>query len=188
MIVINKGTEQSIQTFKDKYNPYKLTALTRDKLSKPMSILHSKGLLQGEILDVGCGNGFDVEHLKQTGLHIDGYDKFNNTYKNEELLNKHYNILTCNYVFNVIWDLQEHKELIKKIKSIGDNTYISVRSDVKAVNKNTWHYEDNSLGWWSSKGSFQRFYDRDMVSGLFGDFGKVKYLADNSSLKLFRLK
>ena len=41
----------------------KLTAITRNKLSIPILYLHKKGLLNGSILDYGCGKGGDVKQL-----------------------------------------------------------------------------------------------------------------------------
>ena len=39
------------------YNPFKKTAIIRNKLSKPMQILREKKLLRGSVLDYGCGHG-----------------------------------------------------------------------------------------------------------------------------------
>ena len=92
----------------------------------------------------------------------------------------------CNYVFNVIANLQEHEETLNKLKSLSNNVFISVRSDVKAINKN-WEYDDKSIGYWTPKNTFQRFYTNEnkMVDRLFGE---VEYIENNSSFKLFRLK
>jgi len=43
-------------------NKAHLTAISRKLPSKPMQILHQKGLLKGALLDYGCGKGFDAKH------------------------------------------------------------------------------------------------------------------------------
>lgn len=165
------------------YNPYLKTAITRKGMSKPMKVLKEKDLLQGSILDFGCGNGEDVAILSESGFNIVGYDKFNDTYKNEDLLNKKFNVVTCNYVLNVIPEMDEHKSVVELLKSLGDNVYICVRSDIKAV-RDTWKYNQQQRGYWTTNNSFQRFYDVDMIKELFGE---VEYISNNSSLKLFKI-
>lgn len=54
------------------------------------------------------------------------YDRYNPNFKDDKLLESAYDTVTCNYVFNAIYDLQEHKELLNKIKLLGNNIYIRV--------------------------------------------------------------
>lgn len=166
------------------YNPFEKTAIKRKRLSKPMQILLNKNLLEGSILDYGCGYGEDVEILQSQGMSIEGYDKFNITYKNEYKINNKYNTITINYVFNVIPNLEEHKALLKKIKSISDNIYICVRSDKKAI-RPAWKYNQENKGYWTTNNSFQRFYNEKMIDELFGE---VEYISNTNSLRLFKLK
>ena len=169
----------------DNYNPFIKTAIVRKGTSKPMRILREKGLLKGKILDYGCGHGEDTNILKMDyGINIVGYDKFNDTYNSEELLNKKYDIATCNYVLNVIPDLDEHKDVIELLRQLSDNVYICVRSDIKAIREN-WVYNEQQLGYWTTNNSFQRFYNADMIEKLFGE---VEYISNNSSFKLFKIK
>ncbi len=52
-----------------KENKYShLTAIERTYLSFPAKYLFNQNLLQGEILDFGCGFGNDVKLLKKKGL------------------------------------------------------------------------------------------------------------------------
>lgn len=165
------------------YNPFIKTAIIRKGISKPMKILKDKELLQGKILDFACGHGEDVSILSELGFAISGYDKFNNTYKNEESLSNKYDVVTCNYCFNVIPNLEEHRQVLGLLRCLSDNVYISVRSDIKAI-RDTWSYNIDQLGYWTSNSSFQRFYDTNMVEKLFGE---VKYISNNGSFKLFKL-
>lgn len=165
------------------YDPYIKTALIRKSLSVPMRELMNLGLFNGKCIDMGCGNGNDVEFLNYLGVDIVGYDKYNLKFKNDELLSNTYDTLTCNYVFNVI-SKQEHKELLEQIKRLSDNIYISVRSDFKAI-KDTWKYIEEYDCWLTPKGSYQRFYTEETVKEYFGE---VEYLISNNSLRLFKLK
>ena len=163
------------------YNPFKTTAIKRDSLSIPVRYLVEKNLLQGRILDYGCGRGFDVESLRNQGYNIIGYDKYNLKFKEESLLNKSYDTVMCNYVFNVIADLKEHEEVRQLLKSLTNNVYVSVRSDISSV-KDTWEYDEENLGYWTPSNSFQRFYTPEMLNSL---FGRVSLLRKTSSFIIF---
>ena len=95
---------------KEEYNPFR-TAISRNSLSVPMRELMNLCLfdLDSKCIDIGCGNGQDVEFLKYLGIDIVGYDRYNPNFKDDKLLESKYELVTCNYVFNVIYDLQEHK-------------------------------------------------------------------------------
>lgn len=131
---------------------------------------------------MGAGYGEDVEFLKSK-FRIVGYDKFNSDYKNDSLLIDVYDTVTCNYVFNVIPDLTEHQELIQQLQQLSDNVYISVRSDKKAIQPN-WTYDEGSLGYWTGRESFQRFYTKDLVKKLFGN---VEFIHNDGALIIFKL-
>lgn len=167
------------------YNPFEKTALRRKELSKPMRELFKRDLLTGKVLDFACGHGFDVKKLSELGLDIVGYDRYNVAFSDTQTLHKRYDVVTCNYMFNVIPDLEEHSKMIDLLRSLSDNVYITVRTDVKAI-KETWRWDNVSKGYWTTRGSFQRFYDD------YGDmqewFGDVEYIIDDYSMKLFKLK
>lgn len=170
------------------YNPFKLTAITRrGLLSKPMDKLLTTGRLRAgmTVLDIGCGKGEDVQLLRNNhNINIVGYDKFNEAYRDINLLNRRYDVVTCNYCFNVIPELHEHEELLNTISRLGREVYISVRADIKAI-KDTWEYIDEYDCWKTSKGSYQRFYNEDRMVEDY--FGKVEYIINDSSTKLFKL-
>lgn len=167
----------------ENYDPFKLTALKRKNLSVPMRELFNRGIFEDKCIDFACGHGDDFKFLIHNGINIVGYDKYNPKFKNDELLNNTYDILTCNYCFNVI-PKQDHKELLEQIKKLSQNIYISVRSDFKAI-KDTWRYIEEYDCWLTSTGSLQRFYSEETVNQYFGE---VEYFINNNSLKLFKLK
>ena len=169
----------------DNYNPYKLTALNRKNLSVPVKTLISKNYLsKGEtILDFGCGNAFDVIELQKQGYNIVGYDKFNLIYNIPQLLNNKYDCIICNFVFNVIPDLKEHRQVLETLKLLSDNVYIAVRSDIKAI-KNSWEFIEQYQCYKTPKGSYQRFYNETMIDIL---FGKVEYIHNGNDYKLFKI-
>lgn len=168
---------------KEDYNPFKLTALHRNVLSAPMQILKEKNLLKGTILDYGCGHGDCLKLLQKEGYNIFGYDKYNLVYKEDKLLENHFDTITCNYVFNVIPSLQECSDLLEQLHNMSDDIYIAVRSDVKAKQDN-WEWNDREQGNWTSRGSFQRFYNEGMIDILFQD---VQYIHNGSDFKLFKI-
>nr|DAH73289.1 MAG TPA: Methyltransferase domain [Caudoviricetes sp.] len=170
------------------YNPYLKTAITRGKLSKPMKLLKDKDLLQGNILDFGCGKGEDVILLQREKYNILGYDEYNPAYSEDTLkdsLDTTINTITCNYVFNTIPNLTEHEGLVKLFKALSDriSIYISVRADTKAI-KDNWIFSEVEQGYWTPRGSFQRFYNEIDVDCFFGD---VEYIHNDNDFKLFKI-
>lgn len=168
----------------EKYNPYIATALKRQKLSSPMSQLLEKGFFEvgDNILDFGCGNGDDVRILRDRGYDIVGYDKYNNEFSDKQLLNKQYDIVTCNYCLNTIIDLKEHNEVLCMLKKISSKVFISVRCDKRAVRDN-WRFEEEKMGYFSKR-SFQRFYDKNMIEKIIGE---VEYIHNCNGYMLFKL-
>lgn len=169
------------------YNPFR-TAIKRRELSKPMTILLTKELLHGKILDFGCGHGIDVKLLSSPPLNynIRGYDAYSPEYKNNiHLLEERYDIITCHYMFNVIPDLETHRKVLDTLRSMCKVAYIAVRTDTKAIKEN-WKWDSKAQGYWNTTGTFQRFYDD---YGLMDElFGEVEYIVDNNSMKLFKIK
>lgn len=138
--------------------------------------------MTGKVLDYGCGHGEDIDLLRERhNINIVGYDKFNEKFKDETLLNERYDNVTCNYVFNVIYNLEEHKQVVELLRTLSKNVYISVRSDIKAIKD--WEYIAEQDCYKTSR-SFQRFYDKQMISKYFGE---VEYLGMDGSFKLFKL-
>jgi len=78
-------------------HPY-LTAIKRTDLSVPTRYLLQHQLLQGRILDFGCGFGYDTDELKNQGYDIVGYDYY---YRPDYPEGK-FDTIICNYVLNVL--------------------------------------------------------------------------------------
>jgi len=103
----------------------KYTAVSRKKPSLPMQFLEKNGLLVGDVLDYGCGRGFDVEYYK-----IDGYDP--NWFPVD--ITKKYDTITCNFVLNVVTE-EVQDIIISKVKSLlkpYGKAYFTVRRDMRA--------------------------------------------------------
>ncbi len=117
-----------------------LTAISRKSPSVPMRNLDKKGLLIGNMLDYGCGRGFDANHFN-----MDGYDPH---YSPDEPTGL-YDTITCNYVLNVVHE-DQGQEILSKINNLlkdEGKAYITVRRDI-----------EKNLGkeGYTSKGTFQR--------------------------------
>ena len=106
-----------------------LTAIRRKSISRPMSYLHSMGLLKGRVLDYGCGHGEDVERLADLGVNIHSYDP----HLQPDMTRGRFNTITCNYVLNVI-DEHERLTVLAHIRSLlrkDGVAYITVRRDIQ---------------------------------------------------------
>jgi len=105
------------------------TAITRKKLSAPARYLESNALLEGRILDFGCGKGVDVGLLWNKWFDIHGYDP---NHKPVEIKGK-FDTIMCNYVLNVL-PPKKVDEVLAKIKNLlapGGVAYVAVRRDIK---------------------------------------------------------
>ena len=106
-----------------------LTAIEREYLSFPSKYLLKNNLLQGEILDFGCGYGKDVQVLKQKQFKIQGYDP----YYAPEYPQKKYDTIVCIYVLNVLFpEVQEEVVMaISQLLKTTGRAYFAVRRDLK---------------------------------------------------------
>jgi 2-polyprenyl-3-methyl-5-hydroxy-6-metoxy-1,4-benzoquinol methylase len=93
-----------------------------------MRWLSLKELLHGRILDYGCGRGVCADHIG-----AEKYDPYWFPEKPEGV----FNVVTCNYVLNVIADPQERENVLRDIislLSVGGTAYVSVRNDRDVTN------------------------------------------------------
>ena len=112
-----------------KNNPH-LTAKERTSISFPTRWLKQNNLLKGEILDFGCGFGFDTDELQKEGFDIVGYDN----YYRPEYPAKRFDTIICNYVLNVL-EPKEQAEVLMEISELLKPTgtaYFTVRRDLKS--------------------------------------------------------
>jgi len=110
-------------------NPH-LTAIERTSMSFPTRWLKQNNLLKGEILDFGCGLGFDTDQLKEQGFDIMGYDN----YYRPDYPQKRFDTILCNYVLNVL-EPNEQAEVLMSISELLKPTgkaYFAVRRDLKS--------------------------------------------------------
>lgn len=119
------------------------TAITRKTLSTPMKWLEDHHMLgcnhPNRRLDYGCGKGFDADLL---GMHKYDLNHF------PEMPQGKFDIITCNYVLNVIEDPSERQKVVDDILSrLADcgTAYIAVRNDLDTDEK----------GFTTSKGTWQ---------------------------------
>ncbi len=105
------------------------TAKEREKMSFPTRILLKENLIEGKVLDFGCGFGKDVEELKAKGFDVSGYDPH---YQPEYPKNK-FDTIICHYVLNVLQNQEQAKVLyqVSNLLKFGGKAYFSVRRDIK---------------------------------------------------------
>ena len=122
------------------------TAISRKKLSAPMQFLQKQARLFDRMLDYGCGRGDDADKL--------GMKKYDPHYF-PEFVGGGFEVVTCNYVLNVIENPHERgnveRRIIGKLVPGGD-AYITVRNDKKLLNgktsRGTWQgYVEPSKDW-----------------------------------------
>ena len=143
------------------------TAISRQKMSRPMKKMYeSKMFDKKRVLDFGCGKGFDVEYLKNEGkIDITGYEPYACD-KYLQYPTGKFDIVTNNYVLNVIENVEERKNLVEEMKKLADLVVITVRCDKKSI-KSTWiPYND---GYMTPKNTFQKIYDEKSLKEEFGD-------------------
>ena len=118
-----------------------LTAISRKKLSAPVKHLKDEGLLIGDVLDYGCGRGFDCDFLK-----CDGYDP----HYRPHYPTRKYDTIFCVYVLNVLPTEKVRLDVLEALRTLlqrNGKAYVVVRNDKKA------------LKGWTSKGTYQTFVD-----------------------------
>lgn len=106
-----------------------LTAKERESISFPAKYVLHQNLLQGEVLDFGCGFGKDVEVLSRKGINIRGYDKhYFPTFPTQK-----FDTIICFYVLNVLLPEEQAKVLmeVSQLLKPSGKAYFAVRRDIK---------------------------------------------------------
>lgn len=113
----------------EKINHPHLTAIKRTALSAPARYLLQHHLLQGRILDFGCGFGYDTDELRRMGYDITGYDSYYRT----ELPEGKFDTILCIYVLNVLEPYAQAEALMQvtHLLSPDGKVYFAVRRDLK---------------------------------------------------------
>ncbi|QLE57578.1 HIT family protein [Nostoc sp. TCL26-01] len=106
-----------------------LTAIERTYLSFPVQFLLTQNLLQGTVLDFGCGFGNDVKLLQQRGYDITGYDP----YYFPQYPHQRFDTIICSYVLNVLFPEEQANVLmaVSHLLKPGGKAYYVVRRDIK---------------------------------------------------------
>jgi len=105
-----------------------LTAKERKWPSYPTKQLLLRNLIEGRVLDFGCGTGIDVSFLKQKKFNVTGYDPYYApTYPTER-----FDTIICNYVLNVLLPEEQAHVLMavaELLKPTG-RAFFTVRRDI----------------------------------------------------------
>ncbi len=105
-----------------------LTAKERDTPSLPIRMLNDRKLLQGRVLDYGCGYGQDVRFLRAKGFDAYGFDP----HYAPDLPTGMFDTIVCFYVLNVLF-LDEQTEVLMNVSRLLKPTgraYFAVRRDI----------------------------------------------------------
>lgn len=132
------------------------TAKARDKASAPMRYYEEAGLLQGSVLDFGCGK--DVHDFAR-------YDPTH--YPETAPLNEAYDTVTCNYVLNVL-----------PLEGLRANVMLSLRALVKpggVALVSVWQRSPDADTFKTSKG-YQCGWSKEEWSAFMGKFWEVEAL------------
>jgi DNA phosphorothioation-associated putative methyltransferase len=134
-----------------------LTAIARTDLSRPfqLAIEHQVISKRTRILDFGCGRGFDVDKLRDSGWSTFGWDPAHRptTRKTKS------DVVTFNYVLNVIEDQNERVLTLKSAFELAKSCLIvSARLDFE---RDEAHVRPFADGWLTSRNTFQKFYTQD---------------------------
>lgn len=103
-------------------------AIKHKEVSPPVKVLTEKGLIQGSVLDYGCGHGYDVEHHGW-----DGYDP----YYRQQMPDGEYDTILCNHVANIL-TRKSRTEMLEKINELlapGGKAYIIVSRRIPETGK-----------------------------------------------------
>lgn len=106
-----------------------LTAIERDKPSFPLNYLRERNMIQGRVLDYGCGLGTDVNFLKSKGVNVVGFDP----HYFPETPSEKFDTILCFYVLNILFK-EEQNEVLMNISSLlkpSGKAYFAVRRDIK---------------------------------------------------------
>lgn len=106
-----------------------LTVKDRKWPSYPTKQLWNRGLIQGCVLDFGCGLGADVQFLRENEIEVVGYDPH---YAPEYPAGK-FDTILCHYVLNVLL-AEEQSHVLMAISELLKPTgkaYFTVRRDIQ---------------------------------------------------------
>lgn len=161
------------------------TAIDRNKLSSPMQTLARHGYFDGNhsVLDYGCGKGDDVRELEAHGINVLGWDP---VHKSEDAPTKR-DIVNLGFVINVIEDINERRETLKKAFSYAKRVLVaSVMVAGESVIRQFTPYKDGVI---TSRNTFQRYYTQSEFKEYLEDsLGETAIAAGQGIFLIFKDK
>lgn len=134
------------------------TAIKRNKPSRPAIWLARQGLLQGRVLDYGCGRGFDADYYR-----MEKYDSCSFPKRPEG----QFDIILCSYVLNVV-DNKTEVVIINDIRRLlkpGGTAFFAVRRDKDCLKHQRWITLDMEL-LYEGKGTFAIYKIRGEIDNI----------------------
>lgn len=136
------------------------------KLTNVIKKFYEQGVFDNKrVLDYSYNKPYDIKYLIEKGIEAEAYEPFSD-YGLREYPTKKYDIITCNYVINMIEDSEKRREILDVLRLLGDEIYVTVRADRKAIKDSWQEYKDGHL---TSRGTFQKLYTSKMLKEEFGD-------------------
>lgn len=128
--LLNPGEFPMNLIFRSPRNPHShLTVKERVRESLPIRHLLKQRLINGRVLDFGCGLGVDVNFLRRKGYNITGYDP----YYAPETPKGTFDTIICLYVLNVLLPEEQFHVLmaVSELLHPTGNAYFAVRRDIR---------------------------------------------------------
>ena len=122
------------------------------KLSAPIERVIELGLLEPSqsVFDYGCGQGLDIQYLRERGFEVEGWDPYWRA--GDPLVES--DVVVLNFVVDCIWDLMERRKALQQAWLLAtDYLMVTVRRDRALVR--VCPYSD---GWLTRWGTFQRLF------------------------------
>lgn len=141
------------------------TALNRNRLSQPMALLTSYGVIRSgrTVLDYGCGRGDDVSALDAAGYDISGWDPH---FEPKEYLEPA-DVVNLGFVLNVIENQAERSLALRRAWEL-TKSVLSVAVMIGAGQQTPGQrcYRDGLL---TSRGTFQKYFSHAELQAYIAD-------------------
>jgi len=112
-------------------NRFHQTAIVRRKPSLPLRWLIRNNLIQGRVLDFGCGRGFDANFINAEKYDPYGYPDYPKG---------KFDTIICIYVLNIVDEKTQYK-IIKSLRGLLDlkgQAFLAVRRDKQCKEHQRW--------------------------------------------------
>jgi DNA phosphorothioation-associated putative methyltransferase len=131
-------------------------AIARNDFSKPVRLALESGLFSPEttFFDYGCGQGGDLERVKQLGYVSDGYDP----HYRPDTIPIAADVVNLGYIINVIESQAERREALIKAWDLTQRVLIVAAQVLVAQGNSQIAYGDGIV---TSRNTFQKYYDQE---------------------------